>query len=88
LGTAVLLGTARALGETMAVIMVMGNTIQIPAHILAPARTLIGHIALEMAYALGDHRAALFTAGVLLLGVVTGLVLLAERTSRSQGYGT
>src|SRR5262245_49766807 len=85
LGT-VLLGTTRALGETMAVLMVMGNTIQIPANILAPTRTLTGHIALEMAYALGDHRAALFTAGVLLLGVVTGLVLLADRVSRSQGY--
>lgn len=86
--TAVLLGTTRALGETMAVVMVMGNTIQIPQSVLAPARTLTGHLALEMAYALGDHRAALFSAGLLLLGIVTGLVLLTDRASRSQGYET
>lgn len=85
--TAVILATARAIGETLAVSMVMGNTIHIPVSVLAPARTLTAHIALEMAYALGDHRAALFVAGWLLLGVVTGLIVVADRVSRSHTYG-
>ena len=78
LTTATILATARVIGETMAVSMVMGNTIQIPDSILDPARTLTAHIALEMAFALGNHRAALFVAGLLLLVGVSGLVAIAE----------
>ena len=78
LGTAVLLGITRALGETMAVSMVMGNTIAIPDNILAPARTLTAHIALEMGYALADHRAALFVAGGLVLCIVIAITIAAD----------
>jgi len=80
--TAMILATARVIGETMAVSMVMGNTIQIPDSILDPARTLTAHIALEMAFALGEHRAALFVAGLLLLVLVTALVAMAEWVRR------
>lgn len=81
--TGVILGITRIIGETMAVAMVMGNTIRMPDSLFAPVRTLTAHIALEMSFALGDHRAALFTAGLLLLVVVIGLVLLADRIQRS-----
>ncbi len=77
LATAVLFGLTRALGETIAVSVVMGNTIAIPDHILAPARTLTAHIALEMGYAVEDHRAALFVAGGLVLGIVSTIIIAA-----------
>ena len=68
---AVILGVGRAVGETMAVVMVTGNAVQLPHSPLDPLRTLTANLALEMAYAAGDHRAALFaTALVLLLAIV------------------
>lgn len=68
---AVILGVGRAVGETMAVVMVTGNAVQIPKTPLDPLRTLTANLALEMAYAAGDHRSALFaTAIVLLLAIV------------------
>ncbi len=71
---AVILGIGRALGETMAMIMVIGNAIKIPSPLtdnpltilLSPARTLTGNIAVEINYAAGPHRSALFFTGVLL----------------------
>ena len=85
--TAVLLGSGRALGETMAVSMVMGNTIQIPDSVWVPARTLTAHIGLEMAYATGSHRAALFAAGLWLLAGVIGLVFMVDRINRERKHG-
>lgn len=79
LATASILQVGRAVGETMAVIMVMGNTIQIPSSPFDPARALTAHIALEMGYAMGDHRRALFAAGLLLLVTVATLVTLVDR---------
>jgi phosphate transport system permease protein len=68
---AVILGVGRAVGETMAVVMVTGNAVQLPHSPLDPLRTLTANLALEMAYAAGDHRAALFaTAVVLLVAIV------------------
>ncbi len=64
--TGVLLQTGRALGETMAVLMVCGNVVQVPRSFFDPIRTLSANIALEMAYALGTHRAALFVSGLVL----------------------
>ena len=63
---AVILGMGRAIGETMAVIMVAGNAIKIPHSILDPVRTLTSNIALEMGYAMGEHRQALFATGIIL----------------------
>ncbi len=76
--TGILLGIARALGETMAILMVCGNVVQTPSHLFDPIRTLTSNIALEMAYALGDHRSALFVSGLLLMGMVLLFVILAE----------
>lgn len=64
--TAVILGIGRAIGETMAVIMVAGNALKIPDSPLSPVRPLTSNIALEMGYAAGDHRAALFATGIVL----------------------
>jgi phosphate transport system permease protein len=75
----VLLGTGRALGETMAVVMVMGNVVQVPESLLAPARTLTANIALEMAYATDAHRSALFVSGLVLALLTIGLVLAVDR---------
>lgn len=71
---AIILGVGRALGETMALIMVIGNSIAIPVPLnknpltllLATARTLTGNIAVEINYAAGVHRSSLFFTGVLL----------------------
>lgn len=65
--TAVILGIGRALGETMAIIMVMGNAPAMPQGILDSARTLTANIAIEMSYASGVHANALYATGVVLL---------------------
>jgi len=75
----VLLGLARALGETMAVLMVAGNVVQLPASVFDPVRVLTANIALEMAYATGTHRAGLFVSGLLLALLVLGLAWFAAR---------
>jgi len=73
-----ILGMGRAVGETMAVIMVAGNALKIPTSLLDPLRTLTSNIALELAYATGDHRRALFSTGVVLLVIIMSLNLIAN----------
>lgn len=63
---AVILGIGRAIGETMAVIMVAGNQARMPAGILKGIRTLTSNIVLEMGYAAELHREALIATGVIL----------------------
>jgi phosphate ABC transporter permease protein PstC len=79
---AVILGMGRAVGETMAVIMVAGNTLDVPGSILDPVRTLTSNIALEMGYAAGDHRRALFATGVVLFVIIMILNTIALAVSR------
>lgn len=70
--TAIVLGMGRAIGETMAVVMVTGNSTIVPDSILSPVRTMTSNIVLEMGYATGDHQAALFATGsVLFIFIVT-----------------
>jgi phosphate transport system permease protein len=85
--TGVILETGRAIGETMAILMVSGNVVQTPSSLFDPIRTLTANIALEMAYALGDHRAALFVSGFVLMAMIMGLVIAAEWISRGRIYG-
>ncbi|HNZ59569.1 MAG TPA: phosphate ABC transporter permease subunit PstC [Syntrophorhabdaceae bacterium] len=73
-----ILGMGRAIGETMAVIMIAGNALKIPTSILDPLRTLTGNIALELAYATGDHRLSLFSTGVVLLVIIMILNYIAN----------
>jgi len=82
---AVILGMGRAIGETMAVIMVSGNTLAAPRGLLEPVRTLTANIALEMGYASGDHRQALFATGVTLFAFIMILNTIALTVSRRQG---
>jgi len=81
--TGLILQTGRALGETMAILMVCGNVVQTPKSLFIPIRTLSANIALEMAYATDGHRSALFVGGLLLMGMIVVLVLLADRLCRS-----
>ena len=83
----VLLAAARALGETMALLMVAGNVVQMPSGLFEPVRVLTANIALEMAYASGDHRAALFASGVLLTALVLALALTAGRVQSRSHHG-
>ncbi|MGB7292819.1 MAG: phosphate ABC transporter permease subunit PstC [Thermodesulfobacteriota bacterium] len=85
--TGVILETGRAIGETMAVLMVCGNVVQTPKSLFEPIRTLTANIALEMAYATGDHRSALFVSGLILLAIIFVLIAAAERLSRERFYG-
>lgn len=62
----VILGIGRAIGETMAVIMVAGNQPQMPNGLFAGVRTLTANIVMEMGYASGLHREALIATGVVL----------------------
>ncbi|MFZ5647178.1 MAG: phosphate ABC transporter permease subunit PstC [Bacillota bacterium] len=64
--TAVVLGMGRAIGETMAIILVTGNVAVVPKSIMEPVRTLTANIAIEMGYAAGDHAKALFATGIVL----------------------
>jgi phosphate transport system permease protein len=82
--TAIILGMARAIGETMAVIMVAGNTLKIPISPLNPVRTLTSNIALEMGYSAGDHRTALFATGIVLFIFILALNVLANTLMRKK----
>lgn len=73
--SAILLAMSRAIGETMAVIMVAGNQCAMPRSILRGSRTLTANIALEMGYAAGAHRGALMATAVVLF--VLSLVINA-----------
>lgn len=75
----VILGIGRAIGETMAVVMVAGNQTIIPDSVISGVRTLTGNIVLEMGYASGIHRQALIaTAAVLfVLTLITNICFSA-----------
>ena len=63
---AIVLGIGRAIGETMAVIMVAGNQARMPSGIFKGIRTLTANIVIEMGYAAGLHRESLIATGVVL----------------------
>ena len=82
----VVLGIGRAIGETMAVIMVAGNQPRMPAGILKGVRTLTSNIVMEMGYAAELHREALIATGVVLfvfiLIINLSLSLLRRREAK------
>jgi phosphate transport system permease protein len=76
--TAIILGMGRAIGETLAVIMVAGNVAQFPSSILDPVRTLTANIAIEMGYATGIHYSALFATAIILFLIIMILLVVAN----------
>lgn len=82
----IILGLGRAIGETMAIIMVAGNAVNIPHSALDSVRTLTANIALEMSYATGMHRQALFATGVILFIVIIILNSIASVAIRKRKY--
>ena len=84
----IVLGIGRAIGETMAVIMVAGNQARMPAGLLRGVRTLTANIVLEMGYAADLHREALIATGVVLfvfILIINLAVSLLNRGSQSSG---
>ena len=81
----VVLGIGRAIGETMAVVMIAGNQVQIPSSILEGVRTLTTNIVMEMGYAADLHREALIaTAVVLFVFVLIINLAFAALNARSK----
>ena len=80
----IVLGIGRAIGETMAVIMIAGNQPRFASSILQGVRTLTGNIVIEMGYATGLHREALIATGVVLFVFILiinfSVALLKRRT--------
>jgi len=74
--SAVILGVGRAVGETMAVIMVAGNQAVVPSSIIKGLRTLTANIVLEMGYAADLHRDALIATAVVLFVFILIINLL------------
>ncbi|WP_270295267.1 phosphate ABC transporter permease subunit PstC [Eggerthella sinensis] len=72
----VVLGVGRAIGETMAVIMVAGNQPIIPESIFSGVRTMTANIVLEMGYAADLHRGALVATGVVLFVFILLITML------------
>lgn len=64
--SSIVLGVGRAIGETMAVVMVAGNQARMPAGLLKGIRSLTANIVIEMGYATDLHREALIATGVIL----------------------
>lgn len=82
---AVVLGVGRAIGETMAVILVAGNSPVIPKSIMDSVRLLTTNIALEMGYAYGVHQEMLFATGVVLFAFILILNLILTKISDKAG---
>lgn len=83
----VVLAFVRAIGETMAVVMVCGNTVQVPTSLFSPMRTLTANIALEMGEASGIHRSLLFLTALLLMVVIAVTLLIPDSQPASRGDG-
>jgi len=81
----IVLAIGRAIGETMAVILVAGNTPMIPTSIVSSFRTMTAHIAMEMSYASGLHLEALFATGVVLFVFIMALNLTLNLLSYKAG---
>jgi phosphate transport system permease protein len=89
---AVILGLGRALGETMAVVMVVGNRHDLSVSLLEPGTTMAAVIANEFNEAAGLQRAALFEVGLVLFGVTVAVNafarLLVWRVARESAVGS
>lgn len=80
----VVLGIGRAIGETMAVVMVAGNQARMPAGILRGVRTMTSNIVLEMGYAADLHREALIATGVVLFVFILIINFCVARLNKGE----
>lgn len=80
----VVLGIGRAIGETMAVVMVAGNQASMPAGILRGVRTMTSNIVLEMGYAADLHREALIATGVVLFVFILIINFCVARLNKGE----
>lgn len=86
--TGVILGMGRAIGETMAVLMVAGNQPTIPTEgMRSRVRTLTMAVVNDMGYAGGDHRVALFTTAIVLFLFILALNLTTQIIARRAHMG-
>lgn len=81
---ATILGVGRAIGETMAVMMIAGNQARMPAGLLKGVRTLTSNIVLEIGYAADLHREALVATGVVLFVFILAINLLFSLVTRRE----
>jgi len=79
---AIILGMGRAIGETMAVLMLVGNAPQFFAGLGEPISTLTSQIVMDMGYSTGTHRTALFGMAAILFLISMALVLAVRLVSR------
>lgn len=80
----VVLGIGRAIGETMAVVMVAGNQARMPAGILRGVRTMTSNIVLEMGYVADLHREALIATGVVLFVFILIINFCVARLNKGE----
>ncbi len=83
--TAIVLGLGRAIGETMAVILVAGNSLIVPTSLTDSIRPLTTNIALEMGYAAGTHQEMLFATGIVLFSFILMLNFVLAKISAKGG---
>ncbi len=83
--SSIILGMGRAIGETMAVILITGNMAKVPGSILDPVATLTGTIAMEMGYAAPTHQQALFAVGIVLFVIIMLLNIIAQFSMKGLG---
>lgn len=80
--SSIILGIGRAIGETMAVILVAGNQTRIPSSLTQGVRTMTTNIVMDMSYAAGEHREALIATAVVLfvfILIINGLFMVVKR---------
>lgn len=83
--SSIILGMGRAIGETMAVLLITGNMAKMPGSIMDPAATLTGTIAMEMGYATPTHQQALFAVGIILFIIIMLLNIIAQFSMKGLG---
>lgn len=83
--SSIILAMGRAIGETMAVLLITGNVPKIPGGPLDSAATLTGTIAMEMSYATPEHQSALFAIGIILFVIIVILNSIAQAIMKKFG---
>lgn len=85
--SSIILGIGRAIGETMAVVLVAGNQARIPTGITKGVRTLTTNIVMEMAYAADNHKEALIATALVLfvfILIINGIFSIVKRRTLSE----